>query len=103
VQDLINRLGQLTRNGAIDRGTIQDAQRALQAAQVGQRFSGDPAEIQKITQQILDSVHKVEGELAKSLQLLVEKDKIRAAQEDEIPAAYQNEVKAYYEAVGKQK
>jgi hypothetical protein len=41
--------------------------------------------------------------LSKRLEILVEKDKIRAALEDETPAAYEKEVKAYFETVGKGK
>ena len=60
-----------------------------------------PAEIEKLAQQILNPLREAELELAKHLELLVEKDKIRAALEDDIPSAYQNEAKAYFEAVGK--
>ena len=77
---------------------------ALNAAQNGQRrFQGDPAEIEKLVQQILNPLREAEVDLAKHLEILVEKDKIRAAIEDDTPAAFQNEVKAYYEAVGKGK
>jgi len=54
-------------------------------------------------QQILNPLREAEVDLAKHLEILVEKDKIRAALEDDTPAAFQNEVKAYYEAVGKGK
>ncbi len=67
------------------------------------RFKGDPAEIEKLAQQILNPLREAELELASHLEILVEKDKIRAALEDDTPAAFQNEVKAYYEAVGKGK
>ena len=77
---------------------------ALNAVQNGQnRFKGDPAEIEKLVQQILNPLREAEVDLAKHLEILVEKDKIRAALEDDTPAAFQNEVKAYYEAVGKGK
>ena len=57
----------------------------------------------RLAQQILNPLREAELELARHLEILVEKDKIRAALEDDTPAAYQNEVKAYYEAVGKGK
>jgi hypothetical protein len=77
---------------------------ALNAVQNGRgRFQGDPAEIEKLVQQILNPLREAEVDLAKQLEILVEKDKIRAALEDDTPAAFQNEVKAYYEAVGKGK
>jgi hypothetical protein len=103
VQGLINQLNGLVRNGAIDRTAIQDAQRVLNAVQNGQRLAGDPDALAKITQQVLDSLRKVEGELAQSLELLIEKDKIRTAQEDEYPASHSSQIKAYFETVGKQR
>jgi len=82
----------------------QDIDRALAAAQNGQgRFKGDTAELEKLAQQILNPLREAELELAKHLEVLVEKDKIRAALEDDIPAAYQDEAKTYFEAIGKGK
>ena len=102
-QDLLNQLNGLIRSGAVDRTAIQDAQRVLNAVQSGQRLAGDPDAIAKITQQVLDNLRKVEGELAKSLELLIEKDKIRTAQEDEYPASHSDQIKAYFETVGRQR
>ena len=101
---LVNQLrGIGARNGSIN-NAVQDVNEALTAAQNGQRrFQGDPAEIEKLVQQILTPLREAEVELAKHLEVLVEKDKIRAALEDDTPAAFKNEVKAYYEAVGKGK
>ena len=83
---------------------INNLNEAIRAAQEGQsRFNGDMSQLEKIAQQIMVPLREAEIELARSLQTLVEKDKIRAAMEDEIPAAHQNEVKAYLEAVGKGK
>jgi hypothetical protein len=58
--------------------------------------------IEKLAQQIMNPLREAEVELARSLQTLVEKDKIRAAMEDAIPAGDGN-VKAYFEAIGKGK
>jgi hypothetical protein len=82
----------------------QNIQEALTAAQTGQRrFEGDPAEIERLVKEILNPLRDAEVELAKHLEVLVEKDKIRAALEDDTPSGFRNEVKAYYEAVGKGK
>jgi hypothetical protein len=103
LQALQNQIRQLGRAGNLG-SALDDVNRALNAAQNGQgRFNGDPNAIEKIAQQILDPLREAELELAKHLEILVEKDKIRAALEEDTPAAYQNEVKAYYEAVGKGK
>ena len=100
LQALQNLVRQAGRNGNLA-NAAEDINRALGAAQNGQgRFKGDPAEIEKLAQQILNPLREAELELAKHLELLVEKDKIRAALEDDIPAAYQNEAKTYFEAIG---
>ena len=103
LQALQNLIRQAGRGGNLA-NAAEDINRALSAAQGGQgRFKGDPAEIEKLAQQILNPLREAELELARHLEILVEKDKIRAALEDDTPAAFQNEVKAYYEAVGKGK
>jgi hypothetical protein len=52
----------------------------------------------------MNPLREAEIELARSLQSLVEKDKIRAAMEDAIPAGVaEAPVKAYFEAIGKGK
>jgi hypothetical protein len=103
LQALQNLIRQAGRGGNLA-NAAEDINRALAAAQGAQgRFKGDPAEIEKLTQQILNPLREAELELARHLEILVEKDKIRAALEDDTPAAFQNEVKAYYEAVGKGK
>jgi hypothetical protein len=74
----------------------------LNAAQNGQRrFEGDSSEIEKIAKQILEPLRDAELELSKRLEVLVEKDKIRAALEDDVPAGCERETKANFEAVGK--
>jgi hypothetical protein len=103
LRQLANQLRQAGRGGNLG-DAAENITQALNAAQAGQnRFKGDPAEIEKLVQGILNPLREAEVELAKHLEVLVEKDKIRAALEDDTPAAFQNEVKAYYEAVGKGK
>jgi len=83
---------------------MDNLNQAIRAAQEGQNgFKGDMSQIEKLAQQVMNPLREAEVELARSLQTLIEKDKIRAAMEDDIPAAFQNEVKAYLEAVGKGK
>jgi hypothetical protein len=106
LRNLVNQLnqgGNGRRPGAL--GTaLENVNEALNAAQIGQgRFQGDPAQLEKIAQQILNPLREAELELSRHYESLVEKDKIRAALEDDTPAAYQNEVKAYFETVGKGK
>jgi chromosome segregation ATPase len=104
LQGLRQQVGQLNgRNGNLG-NAIQNLNEAIQAANnVQNRFNGDPSQLEKLAQQILEPLREVELELSRTYQSLVEKDKIRAAIEDEIPAAFQNEVKAYLETVGKGK
>jgi hypothetical protein len=100
---LRNQIQQLGARSALQ-GAVGDITQALNAAQNGQRrFEGDPAEIEKIAKQILEPLREAELELSKRLEVLVEKDKIRAALEDEVPAGFERETKAYFEAVGKGK
>jgi hypothetical protein len=100
LQNLVRQAG---RGGNLA-NAAEEINRALAAAQSGEgRFNRDPAALENIAKQILDPLREAELELAKHLEILVEKDKIRAALEDELPAAYQNESKAYFEIVGKGK
>jgi hypothetical protein len=105
LQALRNQIGQIGgRNNRDLANAIQNINEALSAAQQGQaRFRADPSEIERIAQGVLDPLREAELELSRHLEILVEKDKIRAALEDETPAKYENEVKAYFEAVGKGK
>jgi hypothetical protein len=81
---------------------LENVEQALNAAQQGGRgLGGDPQAIERIAQQILNPLREAEVDLAKSLQLLIEKDKIRAVLEEDIPPAHHDEVKAYLEAVGR--
>jgi len=103
LQALQNLIRQAGRGGNLA-NAAEDINRALAAAQGAQgRFKGNPADIEKLAQDILNPLREAELELSRHLEILVEKDKIRAALEDDTPAAFQNEVKAYYEAVGKGK
>jgi hypothetical protein len=103
LQALRNQVQQLGRTGNAP-NAAGDIQNALTAAQAGQRrFTGDPSEIEKIAKEILEPLREAELELSKRLEVLVEKDKIRAAMEDEAPAGFEKETKAYFEVVGKGK
>jgi len=100
---LQNQIQQLGRGGNLPNAAA-DITQALNAAQNGQRrFDGDPSEIEKIAKEILEPLRQAEMELSKHLEVLVEKDKIRAALEDEVPAGHEKETKAYFEAIGKGK
>jgi len=105
LQALRNQVAPLGRNPNLGLGeAVQNLDQAIRAAQNGQNgFKGDMSQIEKLAQQIMNPLREAEVELARSLQTLVEKDKIRAAMEDDIPATSQGEVKAYFEAIGKGK
>ena len=105
LQALRNQVAPLGRNQNLGLGeAIQSLNEALTAAQSGNRgFGGDLSEIEKIANQIMNPLREAEIELSRSLQSLVEKDKIRAAMEDEIPAASRGVVTPYLEAIGKGK
>jgi hypothetical protein len=98
-----NQLGPVGRNNPGVGEAIQNLSEAIAAVQSGNRGLGgaDLSEIEKMINQILTPLREAEIDLSKTLQSLVEKDKIRAAMEDNIPAASQTEVKAYFEAIGK--
>jgi hypothetical protein len=62
----------------------------LNAAQNGQRrLKAILQRSKKIAKQILEPLRDAELELSKRLEVLVEKDKIRAALEDEVPAGFE--------------
>ena len=50
-------------------------------------FGGDPGEIERLAQQIIDPFKTVELELSRALQLLMAKENVRSARDDEIPSA----------------
>jgi len=105
LRGLQNQLAPLGRNPALGLGeAIDNLNQAVRAAQDGSNgFKGDMSQIEELAKQIMNPLREAEVEMARSLQTLVEKDKIRAAMEDDIPPAFQNEVKAYLEKVGKGK
>lgn len=107
LQQLRNQLAPLGNNPNLGPGVreaLDSVNQAIRAAQDGQNgFRGDMSQIEKLTQQVLNPLREAEVELARSLQTLIEKDKIRAAIEDEMPAGKSGEVKAYFEAIGKGK
>jgi hypothetical protein len=108
IQDLQgarNQLGPAGRNNPGIGEAIQNLNEAITAAQNGnQGLTGASlAEIEKMINQVLTPLREAEIDLSKTLQSLVEKDKIRAAMEDDIPSANRNEVKAYLELIGKGK
>jgi hypothetical protein len=64
---------------------------------------GDPKEIERLAQQIIDPFRSVELELSRALQLLMAKENIRSAQEEEIPEGYKKLVEEYYKKLSSQK
>jgi hypothetical protein len=67
------------------------------------RNGGDPAEIAKLAQQIIDPFRSLELELSRELQVLLAKENIRSAQEEEIPEGYKKLVEEYYKKLSNQK
>jgi hypothetical protein len=80
-------------------GDLDRAIRGLQNA-IRSRTPGDPAEIERLAQQIIDPLRSVELELSRALQLIMAKDNIRSIQEDEIPSDYRKLVEEYYKKLG---
>jgi hypothetical protein len=80
-------------------GDLDRAIRGLQNA-TRSRTPGDPAEIERLAQQIIDPLRSVELELSRALQLIMAKDNIRSIQEDEIPSDYRKLVEEYYKKLG---
>lgn len=68
--------------------------------QAQSKYPGDPAEIERLANQIVDPMKNVELELSRRLQIMMAKDNIRSAQEDEIPAGYRKLVEDYYKRLG---
>lgn len=98
VQELRDQLG---RNNPLadDLDRVYNAMRA----QGRDRFSGDPVELNRLAQQIIDPFKTIELELSKTLQVLVGKENIRSAREEEIPAGYKKVVEEYYKRLSNQK
>ena len=71
--------------------------------QMRNRNMGDPDEIERMAQEIIDPLRSVELELSRALQLLMAKENIRSAQEEDIPAAYRKLVEEYYKRLSSQK
>ena len=67
------------------------------------RNGGDPAQLDKLAQQIIDPFRSVELELSRELQVLLAKENIRSAQEEEIPEGYKKLVEEYYKKLSNQK
>jgi hypothetical protein len=51
-------------------------------------------------QGIIDPLRMVELQLSRELQLMTEKDNIRAAQEEDVPAGYKKSTEDYFKALG---
>jgi hypothetical protein len=68
--------------------------------QMGNKYPGDPAEIQKLAEQIIDPLKNVELELSRRLEIMTAKDNVRSAREDEIPTNYKKLVEDYYKRLG---
>jgi len=98
IRDLQNQLGP---KSEYSQGLDQVA-RNLQAL-INDPKLGDPRAIDKLEQQVIDPFKGVELELSKKLQILLEKDNIRSAQEDEIPQGYQKLVEDYYKKLASPK
>jgi hypothetical protein len=65
------------------------------------RPAGDPAELERLANSIIDPLRSVELELSKKLEILTGQDVVRSAQEEEIPAAMKNVIGNYLETLGK--
>jgi len=59
-------------------------------------IAGDPKAVEKLAQQIIEPFKGIEMELSRALQILLNKDNIRSAQEDEIPQGYAQMIEEYY-------
>src|SRR5262249_2121156 len=91
IQDLRNLLGP---NDPLARQLDQVAN--AMRIQARSSYPGDPEEIAKLAQQILDPMKGIELELSRRLQIMIGKDNVRSAQEDEMPAAWRKYIEDYY-------
>jgi len=69
---------------------------AAMRVQMGNKYPGDPAEIQKLAEQIIDPLKNLELELSRRLEIMTAKDNVRSAKEDDVPSNYQKLVYEYY-------
>ena len=98
IQDIRNQLGRGNALGDdLDRiaGNIRDLMRDPRV--------GNPQEIERLAQQIIDPFRSIELELSRTLQVLLAKENIRSAQEEEIPSGYKKLVEEYYKKLSNQK
>src|SRR5262249_30020771 len=63
----------------------------------------DPAQLDRLAQQVIDPFRSVELELSRELQVLLAKENIRSAQEEEIPEGNKKLVEEYYNKLSNQK
>jgi hypothetical protein len=82
---------------------LDDILRAAQNMARNGAFDGDPAEIERLAQQIIDPFRSVELELSRELQLLMAKENVRSARDDEIPSGYRPLVEEYYRRLSDQR
>lgn len=98
IQDIRNQVGR-------DNPVAADLDRIMNAirGEMRARNSGDPREIERLAQQIIDPFRSVELELSRALQLLTAKESIRSAQEEDIPTGYKKLVEEYYKGLSSSK
>jgi Domain of unknown function (DUF4175) len=91
IQDIKNTLGS---NDPAAR-ELDQAANALRILSQG-RFSGNPQELDKLAQEVIDPLRNLELELSRRLQIMIGKDNVRSAQEDDMPAGWQKYIEDYY-------
>jgi hypothetical protein len=64
------------------------------------RGAGDPAELERLAQSIIDPLRNVELDLSRKLDILTGQDSVRTAQEEEIPATLKNVIGNYLKTIG---
>jgi hypothetical protein len=65
------------------------------------RSAGDPADLQRLTQEVVEPFRNLELELSRKLELLTQKDVVRSAREEDIPAGTKKQTEKYYIEIGK--
>ncbi|HEX4998545.1 MAG TPA: hypothetical protein VFY29_09970 [Terriglobia bacterium] len=97
IRDLEALRGQLQNNPALARQVDEALSRARALAG---RPAGDPAELERLAQSIIDPLRSVELELSKKLDILTGQDQVRTAQEEEIPAELKSVIGSYLKTLG---
>jgi len=106
--ELRERLGELRDLRGIlsgDRDAVAQIDRVINRLEGfrSRGFTGDPEELSRIAQEIIDPLRALELELSRELQVLIGQENIRSVQEDELPSEARKYIEEYFKRIGSQK